>query len=196
MKYLLSIFFICFILFFNFYLYYTTNKKIEFYQKFPPFHLIDFTQSHLVSLNSNINYLLDKNIFTTWTKLKNNPSKFDFSLELSLSHFKKNEIYYGRSFENLTIYFCENIKLPLKVHIFLKEAIDMDKELRLPKEKIFLKHTIFYTNNLKVVIPLNLKFKNRKIYPNNIHIIGIRGKWLAESFNPSYKPCISEIKLN
>ena len=96
----------------------------------------------------------------------------------------------------MNIYFCEYIKLPLYIEIFLREAIDMDTELRLPEEKKILKKTILYTNFLKEEIPFTFEPQDTKNYPENIYIIGVRGKWLAEKLNPKYQPCISEITLD
>lgn len=177
----------------------SSQKKIESYEKSPPFFATDFTKSFKKNNLSQIRNLSDGDENTFWVK-ENDAKEFDFEIELRLTHFYSKDIR-SRKFNSVNIKACEDPKLHLtmpknlKIQVFKKEAINVDKELRLPSEKIIKETVVDFSKSLtqKISIENDLQIQESKKYPNNIFIIGVRGKITSEK--KSSRPCISEITL-
>ncbi|TGL18091.1 hypothetical protein EHQ42_07890 [Leptospira levettii] len=177
---------IVFVLFGNYYLVSGTNKKIEGYKENPPFRIEDATASNGLSL------LLDKNPSTVWRKIRNSPLDFDFFLEMKLSHVWDGEVFQPRTFQSLEVKACPGETIPpFTLRFLLRESINVDKELRMPKDKIAFVYPFQEKGIKQISIPLDKlpKFQIEKDYPNQIFILTPEFK--IESQNG----CLAEVTL-
>ncbi|MDF3821365.1 hypothetical protein P3G55_15790 [Leptospira sp. 96542] len=180
------LFWIVLLSFGNYLLFSNTEKKISHYNENPPFRLEDTTRS------GGIHHLLDKNPTTVWKKIGQRTEEFDFFLELHLTHYWDGEIYQPRLFTDLVVEACPDSYLPkFQTKILLRESINVDKELRMPKDKLAIEFNFNENFKKQVMIPLtNLpKFKKESNYPNGIFIL------TAEFISDSPYVCFSEVKL-
>lgn len=183
----LPIFFaISLVLFGNYYLFSGTKKNISRYNENPPFRIEDTTGS------GGIHLLLDKNTNTVWRKKQNGKEDFDFFLELKLSHFWDGAEFSPRQFKNLNVIACPGETLPtFQMRFLLRESINVDKELRMPKDQLAFVYLFEEKNKSVISISLSKlpKFQKEKKYPENIHILTPEFKLLTK------EGCIAEVEL-
>lgn len=185
---IIIILFITILLWINYYLFQSTNQKIKIYNQTPPFIWLDYTNSEWKNSASKLKHLFDQNPNTFWRKERESKKEWDLDLELKLTHIFKNGVYVPRNFEKIQIRFCEKPS-SWKWEVFLHEAINVDKELRLP-HSTYLLGSDYEILEKEKTIPLNLNLPISKILdPNFVFIIGIRLK--AKELGA----CISEIQL-
>ena len=179
-----------------FYIHSFTQKKLKKYQKNPPFLVFDFTKSHLYNQDSSIGHLTDGNLSTYWVKEREWQGD-DLSLELRLTHYYQDG-FFARKFKKLVILACEDRKKnyvypkEIKVKLVQKEAINVDKELRLPKEDVLQVWSKRVVGSGRLEFPLALNIRETSIYPQNISILGVK---LDITTPESGKPCLKEIFL-
>lgn len=177
----------------NFYLYNKTVEKIEKYKKTPPFFSMDFSRPHSLFLSAPIRNLTDGNLETFWEKA-NLDGERDFEVELNTTHIVKREQgvkrYVPIQLSKITIHSCTQKPTPLAVTIFLREAIHIDQEKRLPKEVWEWKKEIILPKNDTITIDLpRLPLEESDVFPKNLFILGLAGK------TKEPKLCIQEIKV-
>ncbi len=174
------------VLFGNYYLFSGTKKSINQYKENPPFRIEDNTGS------GGIHLLLDKDTKTVWRKKQNGNGDFDFFLEMKLSHFWDGSLFSPREFKNLNVYACPGESLPtFEIRFLLRESINVDKELRMPKDELTFIFRFEEKNKTMVSIPLSKlpKFQKETNYPKNIHILTPEFKLFAS------EGCLSEVQL-
>ncbi|MCB1176934.1 MAG: hypothetical protein KDK36_05080 [Leptospiraceae bacterium] len=185
---------ICFlVLGINLYIYSNTKKKIGKYNSNPPFIILDHTNSLKKNQNSKIKYLLDGNVSTTWTKELPKPEngwKFDIDLELRLTHIFNGEKYIERKFSNIEIIACSEKKVNWEFEVYLREAINVDAELRWRSDNVLLNQVV-EVGKEKISFELpEYKLGDSKSFPaDNIRILEIRGR------SKEIACCFSEIIL-
>ena len=183
----LPIFFaLVFVLFGNYFLFSGTNKKIESYKENPPFRIEDATAS------TGLSHLLDKNPSTVWRKIRNSQVDFDFFLEMQLSHAWDGNGFQPRKFESLVIESCPGETVPpFRLRFLLRESINVDKELRMPKDQMVFLFQSKEIGKKQISIPLNQlpKFQKENEYPNNIFILTPEFKIETET------GCIADVTL-
>ncbi|MDV6235445.1 hypothetical protein CH379_007365 [Leptospira ellisii] len=184
----------------NSFLFDSTNKKIEFYLRQPPFLAFDFTNSYLSDINSNITNLLDRKPETTWTKLRNSIKKEDFQLELRQTHHLQEGKPTISNWKYLHIVACAGTHANLKVSILLRESIDMDKELRMPKDTVINEQILDFSKLTDYEIPLNKLYSPLESveFPQNMFIWTVQGTWMTEKKDQlkEKKLCLSDIWLS
>lgn len=189
----------------NAYIYWNTEKKIQAYSKSPPFRADDFTKSNRKNKSSNIKNLTDKDTTTFWIKEQNSSKpEYDLELELTLTHTYKEKKFVKKEFHSLAFYSClvkENytpLRSPNKmtVDLFLREAINVDKELRFPKDAKITSFDLNFQNadvqkiDLTNLIPL----QDSNTYPENIFILTL---FIKDNsiHKENEKTCLAEIKI-
>nr|WP_210412853.1 hypothetical protein [Leptospira gomenensis] len=184
----------------NLYLFESTNKKVEIYLQQPPFLVFDFTNSYLSNNNSNIANLLDRKPETTWTKLRESIQKEDFQVELRQTHHLKTGKPVISDWRHLHIVACAGTHADLKISILLRESIDMDKELRMPKDKVINERILKFSKLLHYEIPLSEFYSPLESaeFPQNMFIWTIQGTWMTEQKDGlvNAKLCLSDIWLS
>jgi hypothetical protein len=188
-KYWVAIGFIGIILLGNGYIYWTTQNKMKSYPSNPPFRLDDYTKSYKVSSLSQISNALDKNKDTNWKKLSEGLVDKDWDMELSLTHFWNGKKFIPKSWKTIEILPCDSSDLVLS--LILREAINVDKILRLPED--FIQSTKTFQTQPGIPIYVDLQFKDKllptEIYPEGIYIITLRAKYKG------LNGCVEEIRL-
>lgn len=177
---------VVFVLFGNYFLFSGTKKNIMRYQENPPFRIEDATAS------TGLSQLLDKNPTTVWRKIRNSPLDFDFFLEMHLTHFWDGDVFQPRTFSNLEIEACPGETIPrFTLRFLLRESINVDKELRMPKDELAFTFSFQEKGKKQISIPLNQlpKFKIEKEYPKNIYILTPEFK-IESEFG-----CLAEVSL-
>ncbi|MBM9546554.1 hypothetical protein JWG40_05965 [Leptospira sp. 201903074] len=180
------LFAISLVLFGNYYLFSGTKKSIERYKENPPFRIEDVTGS------GGLHLILDKDKGTVWRKKQNAKEDFDFFLEMKLSHFWDGTQFLPRQFQNLIVFACPGEKLPaFQMRFLLRESINVDKELRMPKDELTFVYLFEEKNKSEVSIPLSKlpRFQKETTYPKNIHILTPEFKIL------STEGCLAEVEL-
>lgn len=187
--------FVLFILSLNAYIFFKTESKIEEYEKIPPFRRVDYTFSNKISRNSNVYNLLDKNESTLWRKeQKSLHPNFDLEVELELTHIYKSGKFIPKQFTNLVIKSCSQINTKLSVQMVFREAINVDKELRLPGETEFRTWEINLQEASEFHFDLkDLNLKESSIYPDNIYIFTLFIKELPGE--EKEKLCLKDIYM-
>jgi|GEM_PF-1374022 hypothetical protein len=206
MKKFISILFFVSLIGFNVYIYFTTEKKILSYSNSPPFRMEDFTKSYRKNKNSQIKYLTDKDKTTFWIKEQNSfhPS-YDLELELTLTHIYTEEKFKKKEFHSVTFYSCltkENksiLRAPnqLEVDVFLREAINVDKELRLPTDTKIGSFGLDFADENKKKIDIGNLFNltDSTHYPENIFLLTLFIKDKSQ-YKVEGKTCIAEIEVD
>lgn len=191
MRYFFSVLIILSLVLFNIYLYFHTEKKISEYEIIPPFRTEDFTFSNQIDKNSKLIHLKDKDEKTSWIKFRESRyQKHDAEIEFSLTHFKKGSIFYPKNLSKIKIETCDPKPEKISLDLYLREAINVDKELRLPNS--FFQNTIVFEkeDNIKN-FELKIKLNEEKVFPNGIYIYTA----FIKTFPEKEKTCISEISL-
>ncbi|EKS10420.1 hypothetical protein [Leptospira santarosai] len=181
----------------NFYLFNTTQNKIEAFAVQPPFLSFDFTNSYLSDTNSRIDHLLDQNPSTTWTKLRHSNKTEDFLLELRQTHhFKENKPEISK-WKTLHIVGCKETLEKLKLGLILRESIDMDKELRMPKDRILFERVLNFSESKHFKIPLEFYYQPEMSpeFPQKMFIWTVHGTWIEEKQSRS-EFCLEDIWLS
>ncbi|MBE7412159.1 MAG: hypothetical protein L6Q54_09070 [Leptospiraceae bacterium] len=184
--------------FINLYVIIYSETKITEYDINPPFFATDFTESYKLNPQSKIQFIADGKTNTHWIK-ERDAKNSDFEIELRLTHFFENG-YHRKNYKYLKILACEDVKKKitkpenLRITIFKKEAINVDKELRLPKEKSLKEIDVDFSDSLDQKIPIakDISIQETNHFPENIFILGVRGKITGNSKTSS---CISEISF-
>ncbi|WP_244288599.1 hypothetical protein [Leptospira dzoumogneensis] len=177
----------------NYYLYSTTKSKLESYKSEPPFLRFDFTDSYLVDRSSQAPYLADGNLDTEWRKLRPSSMKMDFDLELKLSHRLKSGTYVPTNWKGLNIIACSKNTPPLSLKILEREAINVDKESRLPDDTEYSSVVLDFSRSETATVYLKKDAGPvpQKEYPHGIWIWAVQG--IFEKIGPD--SCIKDIQL-
>jgi hypothetical protein len=189
MKHLLPILFCSLVFVSNWLIFSSTTEKINQYKHVPPFPAYDFTNS-----SSRIFHLLDGDHTTYWIK-EREAGEWDFDLELRFSHVLRQKNYKPLSFSELVVVPCEGYPpITLTLELIRREGINVDKELRMPKQEIL--ESIFLTNVKEPLIyDVSKHFLDKEVkleYDGlQMYILGIRGRVSALSG----KPCLAEVEL-
>jgi hypothetical protein len=166
----------------------------------------DFTKSYRKNKNSQIKYLTDKDKTTFWIKEQNSfhPS-YDLELELTLTHIYAEEKFKKKEFHSVTFYSCltkENksiLRAPnqLEVDVFLREAINVDKELRLPTDTKIGSFGLDFADENKKKIDIGNLFNltDSTHYPENIFLLTLFIKDKSQ-YKVEGKTCIAEIEVD
>ena len=175
----------------NLYIYFKTKKNIELYSKIPPFRVEDYTFSNKIDKTSNLIHLKDKNPNTYWKKLRDSRYlKYDVELEYTLTHEWKENQLVPKKFNSLILILCNEDKPKnLDIDIYLREAINIDKDLRLP-DSFFYKSYHFSEELKNNKIQKDFELNNLSIsseFPQNIFIVTL---FLKTS---TINTCISDI---
>lgn len=167
----------------NLYLYDTTKNRIETFTVQPPFLAFDFTNSYLSDRNSRISHLLDQNPTTTWTKRRPSATSEDFLVELRQTHHLANRKPVISEWKTLHVVGCKQTTEELKLGLILRESIDMDKELRLPKDKLLGERILNFFGSKHFSIPLDSYYKpeTTQEFPQKMFIWTVKGTWLEKS---------------
>lgn len=184
---LISILFLSLIVILNLYLYRSTKNKIDLYNQIPPFIWLDYTNSEWQNSNSKVKYLFDNKKETYWRKEKESPKEWDLELELRLTHTFQNGKFIPKNFRALKIIPCE--PHVWKWELFLQEAINVDKVLRLPVPKPILSSNYESWEKEKNIPVPSLDLKPTFGFDENLYILGLRLK--AKELGA----CISEIQI-
>ncbi|WP_408611658.1 hypothetical protein [Leptospira ainlahdjerensis] len=184
----------------NILLFNSTNNKIEIFESKPPFLAFDFTNSYLKRNNSRILNLLDKNPETTWTKVRDSSRKEDFQLELRQTHHLNQGKPKISNWKSLQIIACPETKGILKIDLVLRESIDMDKELRLPKDEIKGEKILKFSESKHFEIPLEPYFQpeESREFPQKMFIWTVFGTWVDNQNDHSKDRtlCLEDIWLS
>ncbi|XDD49812.1 hypothetical protein AB3N59_15765 [Leptospira sp. WS92.C1] len=166
----------------NFYLLNSTKVKIDKFSQQPPFLAFDFTNSYLSNNSSRISNLLDKDPSTTWVKFRDSTKKEDFQLELRQTHHLERNKPKISQWKYLHIEGCARTLGNLKMTLVLRESIDMDKELRLPKDKILGEQILKFSETKHFKIPVVSYYKPEPSaeFPQNMFIWTIQGIWTED----------------
>lgn len=178
----------------NYYLYSITQPKIDEYKSEPPFLRFDFTDSYLDDRSSQVFYLVDGNNSTEWKKLRSSSRAMDFDAELRLTHRLKNGTYIPSGWKEIRILACSKKAPKLDFKILLREAINVDKESRLPDDIVILSKTLDFSESEEFRFPLSRKFEPVKAdqYPKGIFIWSVEGTF--HGMGP--EACIREIGVS
>lgn len=177
----------------NFYIFQSTKKMVKNYSQNPPFAMIDYTKSHQLNSLSHLLNLRDQDSKTVWIKEREG-REWDFELELKLSHIYSEGKFLPRKFNTVQIQFCKAQSFietdHINVQLFQREAINVDKVLRLPDDFAKGNFDRKLTDNLTIDISNVLDFRPTKEFPNEIYIVGIRGKLYTRN-----KICLSDVSI-
>ncbi len=178
-----------FVLLGNYQIISTTQNKIQDYHGVPPFAIGS------ISNPKNLNFLLDRKIHTEWERTTIHNGEVEFFLEMKLTHFYDGDGFSPFPVNGIEWKACKDKSLPsFKAKLFLREAINVDKELRLPKDKLLF--TINFTEkNLKSYsyrFNKIAELKKEKHYSDGIYIYTLEMD-LADK--PSFNDCFSDITI-
>jgi hypothetical protein len=178
---LISLFICLLVVFLNIWIFFSTRDKIQIYKENPPFPAIDFTLSEKLDPKSKLIHLLDNDPNTYWKK-KREVGGWDIDLELRLTHYRTETIYKSRKFSYLELIPCidSNWDGKVKAFVFFREAINVDKELRLPVEQeIFSGEFIEEENVRKLFLADYPNLQNSELYSKGIYIFGTKLKFIG-----------------
>ncbi|TGM53194.1 hypothetical protein [Leptospira adleri] len=184
----------------NILLFNSTKDKITAFETRPPFLAFDFTNSYLRKSNSRIGNLLDRDPTTTWTKLRESIREEDFQLELRHTHHLSQGKPRISSWKYLQIKACPETDGNLTIDLILRESIDMDKELRMPKDEILGERVLKFSESKHFLIPIEPYYKpvESKEFPQKMFIWTISGTWIKDSNDQLKKGklCLEDIWLS
>ena len=190
----------------NAYIYLNTKKKIEAYSRSPPFRMEDFTKSNRKNKTSKIKNLRDNDQTTFWIKEQNSSRPdYDLELELTLTHVYAESKFKKKDFHSIIFHSCltkENytpLRNPnqLQVDVFLREAINVDKELRFPYDTKIASLELDFKDSKNVQIDISKAFalQDSSSYPENIFILTLFMKDNSIHTKEG-KTCLSEIEVD
>jgi len=167
----------------------STNQKIVEYHNNPPFRIGSLQNpSHLL-------YLLDSQLDTIWERKNYVKDQADFFIEMKLTHYYDGSSFVPFQVNGIQWIACPDKTLPkFNAKLFLRESINVDKELRLPEDKLVSSFEfrefgkLDYIKNIDVAKNL-LKQSN---YPTGIYIYTLE-MTLPEKI--SENDCFAEIRL-
>ncbi len=167
----------------------TTLQKIEIYHTSPPFRIGSQTNT------KNLLYLLDSDLHTIWERSVKRGNEPDFFLEMKLTHFWNGESFVPFPIKSIEWTACPGKKLPkFLAKVFFRESINVDKELRMPKDTLISSFAFSDVSETKVSFNLSglekLKIENH--YPEGISIYTLE-MTLMDPLTPN--DCFSEIQL-
>lgn len=173
----------------NLYIYRYTTNKISLYKHTPPFPSLDYTGS-----GDSIYYLTDGNHTTYWRKGLDG-KEWDFEIELRFTHKYYNGMYEPVLYKELSIVPCEGYSPPdLFLEIFKREGINVDIELRMPKD-VVIQTVVLESIKKPHLQDISKLFNNSQTYMSydgmKMSILGVRGR-IKSSNSP---PCLAEISL-
>ncbi|BDA79957.1 hypothetical protein LPTSP3_g28870 [Leptospira kobayashii] len=174
----------------NYYLFSSTKRNIDRYHNFPPFRIEDATKS------GGLGNLLDNDSETIWVKKLPSSADWDFFLEMKLSHFWDGVVFSPRNFTSLEWKACKGQTLPpFEAKLLLRESINVDKELRMPNDKLIAVYRFDKKNETTTDFPIRqyLNLKPEKKYPVGISILTVEVKLTDDK---SANNCFSEIILS
>lgn len=174
----------------NWFIYSSTRDRISIYKHIPPFPSLDFSGSV-----DSIYSLQDGDHTTYWRKGGKN-SSWDFELELRFSHILKSGHYLPVGYKELSIIPCEGYpSVSIHGELFQREGINVDKELRMPSDRLLSQIDI---PNLKTPFLFDISKlisvdgSPRTTYDGEgMGIIGFRARLITSEGIP----CLAEISL-
>lgn len=194
MRYIFSLIFIAIFCAANYKIFSDTEKKTEIYRKSPPFLAFDFTSSHSSGASSSLKNIIDRNPFTAWEKQSPRIGDWDLDVELDLTHRWNGEFFQSNRLNEIIITPCAYDAGPkkLKVFAYIREAINVDKDLRLPVEQeLFSEEIEMEDRPYEIDLEDQLKLNDSKVFPEGIYIAGIK----LASMEKSSQYCISDIYM-
>lgn len=165
----------------------------------------DFTKSFQKNKKAKLIHLRDQDKASYWIKEQNSSrTDYDLELELTLTHYYSDSIFKKKVFHTLSFFPCagnaENAlyQIPTQLHVdlFLREAINIDKELRLPMDTKIASYDLDFKNANKMQIDLSNTFtlQDSSSFPENIFIVTLYIKDNSK-YNDEGKTCLSEIEI-
>ncbi|HMV78644.1 MAG TPA: hypothetical protein PL048_03565 [Leptospiraceae bacterium] len=194
MKYIFSLVFIVIFCAANYQIYSNTKKKTEIYRKSPPFLAFDHTRSNSSGASSSLKNIIDRNPFTAWEKQNSRSGDWDLDVELDLTHRWNGEFFQSNRLNEIVIVPCAYDSAPktLKVFAYIREAINVDKDLRLPVEQELYSDEIELEDRPYVIdLEDQLKLNDSRVFPEGIYIAGIK----LASMEKTLQYCISDIYM-
>lgn len=191
---ILAVIFVAGLILSNYYLIVTSDSKLEFYRSEPPFLRFDFTDSYLEDRSSQAPYIADGNLSTEWRKLRPSSREWDFDAELRLSHRLKEGIYQPTPWKRIRVIACSRSAPPLSLRVLEREAINVDKESRLPDDTEYRSVVLDFSRSGEAEILLQKQFSPvpKSEYPKGIVIWAVQG-----SFSKIGKEsCIKDIEIS
>jgi hypothetical protein len=189
MKQVLPILFSFLAIVLNWFIYSSTTEKINRYKRTPPFPAIDHTRSA-----TGIFPLLDGDHTTYWIKDREG-REWDFDIELRFSHVLKNTQYQSIPYTELSIVPCEGYPpISINMELVKREGINVDKELRMPREEIIEKISV---RDIKepFIYDISRHFNQKEIKSEydgfNMYIIALKARVLSAQG----KACIAEMEI-
>lgn len=188
----------------NLYIYLNTEKKIEAYAKSPPFRMEDFTKSNRKNKSSKIKHLTDHDKTSFWIKEQNSSrADYDLEIELTLTHFFSESIFKKKEFHYITFHSCKtkdsSLKSPnqLQVDVFLREAINVDKELRLPIDSKIISFSLDFkeADFVKMDISKLFNLEDSVRYPENIFLVTLFLKDESKH-RENERTCLAEVEID
>jgi len=174
----------------NYHLVSSTNQKIETYHNSPPFRI------GALFHGKDLSNLLDSDPNTIWERKEKQEGQADFFLELKLTHFWSGNEFSPFPVKEIVWVSCNGRKLPeFTAKLILREAINVDKELRLPIDTVIQTFVSKDKNQNYITKPiLNTQpLKKESVYPNGIYIYTLEMS-LPKLISPN--DCFSEIRIN
>ncbi|TGL62194.1 hypothetical protein EHQ58_03040 [Leptospira ognonensis] len=167
----------------------STNKKIEQYHNAPPFRIDSVHHA------KNLNHLVDSRPETEWERAVFRKGEPDFTIEMKLTHFYDGVSFVPFRIKGIEWRACQGKTLPpFTAKLFLRESINVDKELRLPIDK--LEDSFSFDGAGKKIhsqaINIKTKFISQTDYPTGIYIYTLEVT-LPNPLSPN--DCFAEIKL-
>lgn len=167
----------------------STNSKILEYKSQPPFRIGS------ISNPSHLNFLLDDNLDTVWEKKVKQSGDVDFFLEMKLTHFFDGTLFVPFQVRKIQWTACPGKSLPrFTAKLLLRESINVDKELRLPQDKLVLSYN-FNENGKRTAIQnltVTKDLQAQSHYPEGIFIYTLE---MTLPDDLSSNDCFSEIQL-
>jgi hypothetical protein len=177
------------LIFGNYQIFSTTNTKMETFHSQPPFRI------GAVSNHKNLALVLDANLATYWERTEIPHSGSDFFLEMKLTHFWDGKVFSPFPTKSIAWKACPGRTLPkFRAKLYLRESINVDKELRMPKDQLIteIKNDSNGLKELSSPISVVDNLKPETNYPHGISIYTLEVK-LSEILSPN--DCFSEIMI-
>lgn len=167
----------------------STHKKMKQYHSAPPFRIDSLHHA------KNLNHLVDSQEETEWERSDNQKGEPTFTLEMKLSHYYDGTSFIPFRLKGIEWMACRGKTLPhFSAKLFLRESINVDKELRLPIDT--LEDSVAFDGVGKTMFfhPIDLKTKmvSQTEYPKGIYIYTLE---VTLTNTPTPNDCFAEIKL-
>lgn len=181
----------------NVFIFQKTKQNIHNYAENPPFLVRDFTSSYRENEDFQIRNLVDRNPETIWQKLRPSVQDMDFELELRLDHYFDGKSYPVAVYKDLVVKGCKDSFDILELKWILREAINVDKEMRLPEDTVIQTKILDLSKEKEFRIPIYDWNSPTPLdsFSNQMNIYVIQGKWLGP-LEKGEATCLSDIYLD